>query len=114
MKNLKKLQLESKELEVFEAERLIGGFLADKGILASVEKFDNFFNIYISGYAKEDGRKKIPVAKLLEYFKSLGVSEDATIQKTKFGYTIEMLNDCQSEELWKLLMIMTKVKYAVL
>lgn len=99
MRHLKQLQLESKELEIFEVASLLTGFLADKGINASVEKFESFFNIYISGYAEDDGPKKVPVSKLLNYFKSLGVSEDAAIQKTKFGYTIQMLNDVESEKL---------------
>lgn len=99
MRHLKQLQLESKELEVFEVASLLRGFLEDKGIKANVEKFEDFFNIYISGYANEESSKRVPVQKLLSYFKSLGVSEDAAIQKTKFGYTIQMLQDGQSEKL---------------
>lgn len=99
MRHLKQLQLESKELEVFEVASLLRGFLEDKGIKANVEKFESFFNIYISGYANEESPKRVPVQKLLSYFKSLDICEDATIQKTKFGYTIEMLKDGQSEKL---------------
>ena len=99
MRHLKQLQLESKELEVFEVASLLRGFLEDKGIKANVEKFENFFNIYISGYANEESPKRVPVQKLLSYFKSLDICEDAAIQKTKFGYTIEMLKDGQSEKL---------------
>jgi hypothetical protein len=99
MRKIKELLLESKELEVFEVERLLAGFLKDKGIKAQVEKFDDYFNVYISSYAEDEGPKRIPVKKLLDYFKSLGVSEDASISKTKFGYTIVMINDDNSEKL---------------
>lgn len=98
MNHFKKLVSESKQLEVFEVERLLIGFLADKGFKADVEKHENFFNIFISGYLVksaegnvEDKEKRVPVKQLLSYFNSLGVSESANIHKTKFGYTIEML-----------------------
>jgi hypothetical protein len=99
MKYLKDIRKESRDLEVFEAERLLKGFLADKGIKADIQKFDQYFNIFISSYANEEGPKRVPVKKLLDYFKSLELSEDAQISKTKFGYTIEMLSDAGDAKL---------------
>lgn len=99
MRHFKTLLKESKNLEVFEVIRLLNEFISDKGVKASVQKFDNCFDIYISGYADDEAKKELSESGLLKYFKSLGVSEEAGVVKTKYGYKIVMGSDANDAKL---------------
>lgn len=99
MRHFRSLLTESKNLEVFEVIRLLNGFISDKGVTANVEKKDNFFNVYISSYVNSKAKQELSESALLEYFKSLGVAEEADIVKTQYGYKIVMGPDIHDAKL---------------
>jgi hypothetical protein len=99
MRKFKALLEESKNLEVFEVIRLMNEFISGKGVTASVQKLDNCFNIYISGYANDEAKKELSGPAVLKHFKSLGVAEEADIVKTQYGFKIVMGPDCQDAKL---------------
>lgn len=91
----KRLKLESRNLEVFHIETQLIKFLEDKGILASVARGDDNYNLYFDIFtSSHSGAKEIPkdLAHQIEKFvKGLDISplvHDAQVSEASYGFRV--------------------------
>lgn len=95
------LKLESRSLEVFEIETGLMSFLKDKGITASVHKFDNRFDIYISNYTSPEIRPESLATDLERRMRKFDLCKEIEIEtkQTKYGFSIILGPDPQKVKL---------------
>lgn len=99
---MNRLLKEAKSLEVFDIETTLTEFLKEKhGITASVHKFENKFNVFISNYSIPEERADSITKDLEKEIKKFEFCEDLHVGviETKFGYSIILSPDPQKVKL---------------